>query len=35
MPVMDGSTATRQIIEFLYEKKLEQPIICGVSGHTE
>ena len=35
MPVMDGSTATREMREFLYEKELEQPIICGVTGHTE
>ena len=35
MPVMDGATATRNIREFLYENDLDQPIICGVTGHTE
>ena len=35
MPVMDGATATRTIREFLYEHELDQPIICGVTGHTE
>ena len=35
MPIMDGSTATRAIREFLYQKGLDQPIICGLTGHTE
>ena len=35
MPVMDGATATRNIREFLYQHELAQPIICGVTGHTE
>ena len=35
MPVMDGSTATRAIREFLYQEGLDQPIICGLTGHTE
>ena len=35
MPVMDGCQSTKMIREFLYNKGLDQPIICGVTGHTE
>ena len=35
MPVMDGVTCSRKIREFLYEEKIPQPIIVGVTGHTE
>ena len=32
---MDGCTATTTIREYLYDLEIEQPIICGVTGHTE
>ena len=35
MPVMDGCTATSLIRQYLYEQEIDQPIICGVTGHTE
>jgi CheY-like chemotaxis protein len=35
MPVMDGYEATDLIRNFMYENNLEQPIIIGVTGHTE
>ena len=35
MPVMDGNEATTIIREFLYKKNIEQPIICGLTGHVE
>ena len=35
MPIMDGSEATKQIRDFLYENKIVQPLIIGVTGHTE
>lgn len=35
MPVMDGITATRLIREYLYKEGIKQPIIIGVTGHSE
>ena len=35
MPVMDGSSASRSIREFLCQMDIEQPLICGVTGHIE
>ena len=35
MPIMDGVTATRLIREFLYSEGIQQPIVIGVTGHTE
>ena len=35
MPIMDGNEATFKIREFLYKNNIEQPIICGVTGHAE
>ena len=35
MPLMDGYTATQQIRDYLYTKKLPQPIITAVTGHVE
>ena len=35
MPVLDGCKATKIIRTLLYESKIDQPIICGVTGHTE
>lgn len=35
MPIMDGYESTSLIREFLYQKKLPQPIITGITGHIE
>ena len=35
MPVMDGCTAAMTIRELLFEKGIDQPIICGVTGQTD
>ena len=35
MPFMDGYDATTAIREFLFEKKIRQPIISAITGHTE
>ena len=35
MPVMDGNESTRLIREFLYQQGIDQPIICGLTGHVE
>ena len=35
MPVMDGYEATDLIRSFMYENNIEQPMIIGVTGHTE
>ena len=35
MPVMDGCTATQQLRDYLYLKKIPQPIITAVTGHVE
>ena len=35
MPVLDGSTSSIMIREFLCDKDIEQPLICGVTGHIE
>ena len=35
MPIMDGNKATTKIREHIYSKMLDQPIICGCTGHVE
>ena len=35
MPFMDGYEATQQIREYLYAKRIRQPIISALTGHTE
>ena len=35
MPIMDGNEASQKIREYLYSKKIDQPIICGITGHVE
>ena len=35
MPVLDGCRATTKIREYLNDLQIDQPIICGVTGHTE
>ena len=35
MPIMDGFDSTLQIRNFFKDKDLLQPIIIGVTGHTE
>jgi len=35
MPFMDGYEATDKIRQYLFEKNILQPIIIGVTGHTE
>ena len=35
MPGMDGYETTKMIRQYLYEKKMLQPIISAVTGHTE
>ena len=35
MPILDGYDSTRGIRQFLYSKKIKQPIIAAVTGHTE
>ena len=35
MPVMDGFEASIIIRNYLDEKKLDQPLICAVTGHCE
>ena len=35
MPFMDGYEATLRIRQYLFEQKIEQPIISAVTGHTE
>ena len=34
MPVMDGYEATKEIRMFLQSKRLPQPVIIAVTGHT-
>jgi len=33
MPLMNGFEATRQIRQYLYKKRVRQPIISAVTGH--
>ena len=35
MPIMDGYEATTKIRQYLFESNIKQPIIAGVTGHTE
>ena len=35
MPIMDGNESSTKIREYLYSKDIQQPIICGVTGHIE
>ena len=35
MPELDGPSTTTLIREFLYLQNIEQPIIAGVTGHSE
>ena len=35
MPIMDGYESTNQIRKFLKTKKLKQPIISAITGHSE
>jgi CheY-like chemotaxis protein len=35
MPFMDGYEATDKIRQYLFERDILQPIIIGVTGHTE
>ena len=35
MPFMDGYEASTRIREYLHDKKVHQPIITAVTGHTE
>ena len=35
MPHMDGYETTQKIREYLFQKRLPQPIISAVTGHTE
>ena len=35
MPIMDGNEATEKIREHIYSHDLNQPIICGCTGHME
>ena len=35
MPIMDGFDATNQIRQYLEEKKLSQPVISAITGHSE
>ena len=35
MPVMDGYDATEEIREYLYARKLKQPLIIATTGHCE
>ena len=35
MPFMDGYEATDKIRQYLFEKDILQPIVIGVTGHTE
>ena len=35
MPIMDGYESTSLIREFLYSKNISQPIVSGITGHTE
>ena len=34
MPVMDGYEASKEIREFIQFKRLPQPVIIAVTGHT-
>ena len=34
MPIMDGYESSKQIREFLQSKRLPQPVIIAVTGHT-
>ena len=35
MPFMDGYEATKRIREYLYSKRIRQPVISALTGHTE
>ena len=35
MPFMDGYEACHKIRQFLWEQKIQQPVISAVTGHTE
>ena len=35
MPFMDGYEATGKIRQYLFDRAILQPIIIGVTGHTE
>ena len=35
MPFLDGYDATIKIREYLYQMRIDQPIISAVTGHTE
>ena len=35
MPEMSEPKATNLIRQYLYEQSIEQPIIAGVTGHSE
>ena len=35
MPDMDGTETTNLIREFLYFENIDQPIIVGVTGHSD
>ena len=35
MPVMDGIEATREMRSYIKAEKLQEPIIVGVTGHTQ
>ena len=34
MPIMDGYDASKEIRAFLHSKRLAQPVIIAVTGHT-
>jgi CheY-like chemotaxis protein len=35
MPHMDGYEATQRIRRYLYDQRIDQPIILAVTGHVE
>ena len=35
MPEIDGPEATHLIRDFLYLEDIEQPIIAGITGHSD
>ena len=35
MPFIDGYEATTQIREYLLQRRIDQPVITAVTGHTE